>query len=72
VAQIAVQTPVVGLAVDSGDKLSQVSGSILSHWFKRNFGYSIVDKSTSVARSLAPFVGFVVLLWPVWSERWIA
>lgn len=45
-------------SVDSTRKLSQVSASILSHWFKGNFGYSNVDKSTSVSASWTPFLGF--------------
>lgn len=44
--------------VDSTRKLSQVSASILSHWFKGSFGYSNVDKSTSVSASWTPFLGF--------------
>ncbi len=47
-----------GCPVDSTRKLSQVSASILSHWFKGNFGYSNVDKSTSVSASWTPFLGF--------------
>jgi hypothetical protein len=47
--QLATATKVV--VVDSADKLSHISGSILSHLVKDVFGYSIVDKSTLFAVS---------------------
>lgn len=53
-----VQTLADSVRVDSTRKLSQVSASNLSHWFKGIFGYLDVDKSTSVPASWAPFLGF--------------
>lgn len=42
---------VAQLCVDSGDKLIHHSGPILSHLVRDKFGYSVVDKSTSLACS---------------------
>jgi hypothetical protein len=39
------------LCVDSGDKLIHHSGPILSHLVIDKLGYSVVDKSTSLACS---------------------
>ncbi len=39
------------VVVDSGDKLIHHSGPILSHLVRDKFGYSVVDKSTSLACS---------------------
>ena len=56
--QVASRVIPTARTVDSTRKLSQVSASILSHWFKGIFGYSDVDKSTSVSASWTPFLGF--------------